>query len=155
MKCYRVHDWLYRGSRPETATDFCQLVDIGIKTILNVEGGILEDISSDPNYQQTMSLMSEIQQVRLAMNAIRPPPYWEVNTCLSIITRAGAQPQKYGPVYVHCRKGVDRTGFLVAAYRMKVDEWSYERAVAEMVSMGFHRWYFYWLPSLRKWRKGV
>jgi hypothetical protein len=37
-----------------------------------------------------------------------------------------------GAVYVHCRHGMDRTGYAVAAYRILVDGWDADRAMAEL-----------------------
>jgi protein tyrosine/serine phosphatase len=42
------------------------------------------------------------------------------------------------PVFVHCRQGQDRTGIVVAAYRMKTDGWPLDLAEAEMESFGFN-----------------
>lgn len=42
------------------------------------------------------------------------------------------------PVFVHCRHGQDRTGIVVAAYRMKVDKWSLPDAETEMQAFGFN-----------------
>ena len=44
------------------------------------------------------------------------------------------------PVFVHCRNGSDRTGTMVAAYRVVVQGWSKEAAIREMRDgpFGFH-----------------
>jgi hypothetical protein len=42
------------------------------------------------------------------------------------------------PIAVHCQHGADRTGALVALYRMVVQGWSKEDALAEMDGGGFH-----------------
>ena len=36
-----------------------------------------------------------------------------------------------GPVFIHCQHGCDRTGTIVACYRMKHDQWTFEKAIAE------------------------
>jgi tyrosine-protein phosphatase SIW14 len=40
-------------------------------------------------------------------------------------------------VFVHCRYGDDRTGMMVAAYRMAVEGWSADEARREMEQFGF------------------
>jgi protein tyrosine/serine phosphatase len=42
------------------------------------------------------------------------------------------------PVFVHCRQGRDRTGIVVAAYRMKEQRWPLAHAEAEMQDFGFN-----------------
>lgn len=55
------------------------------------------------------------------------------------------------PLFVHCRKGVDRTGAAVAYYRVMVDRINPYDAIDEMLAAGFHRYrYFYWLPELKE-----
>ena len=41
------------------------------------------------------------------------------------------------PLLVHCEQGFHRTGILVAAFRIGVQSWSVDRAVAEMEQGGF------------------
>ena len=40
------------------------------------------------------------------------------------------------PIYVHCEHGKDRTGLVIALYRVRYDGWTPERAAAEMAAMG-------------------
>jgi tyrosine-protein phosphatase SIW14 len=47
-----------------------------------------------------------------------------------------ARPERR-PVLVHCEQGFHRTGILVAAYRIRVQGWPLERALAEMEQCGF------------------
>jgi protein tyrosine/serine phosphatase len=42
-------------------------------------------------------------------------------------------------VFVHCRYGDDRTGMMIAAYRMAVQGWTPDEARREMQKFGFHR----------------
>ncbi len=41
-------------------------------------------------------------------------------------------------VFVHCRYGDDRTGMMIAAYRMAVEGWTPKEAREEMKQFGFH-----------------
>lgn len=41
-------------------------------------------------------------------------------------------------IFVHCREGVDRTGVMVALYRIAVDHWSVDAAVNEMRAFHYH-----------------
>ena len=42
-------------------------------------------------------------------------------------------------IFVHCRYGDDRTGMMIAAYRMAVEGWTPKEARKEMEKFGFHR----------------
>ena len=53
-------------------------------------------------------------------------------------------------IFVHCRYGDDRTGMMIAAYRMAVDGWTPEEARREMDKFGFHRMV---CPSLEFYEK--
>jgi tyrosine-protein phosphatase SIW14 len=41
-------------------------------------------------------------------------------------------------IFVHCRYGDDRTGMMIAAYRMSVEGWTADEALKEMDDFGFH-----------------
>ena len=42
-------------------------------------------------------------------------------------------------VLVHCAAGKDRTGYMVAAYRVERQDWRLEQAVQEMVRYGHNQ----------------
>jgi protein tyrosine/serine phosphatase len=42
------------------------------------------------------------------------------------------------PIYVHCLHGVDRTGTMIAVYRMEEQGWAPSDALAEMEHFGAH-----------------
>jgi protein tyrosine/serine phosphatase len=41
------------------------------------------------------------------------------------------------PVFVHCHRGVERTGTMCAIYRTVVEDWSKDEAIEEMTKGGF------------------
>jgi hypothetical protein len=51
--------------------------------------------------------------------------------------KAASDPQNQ-PVFVHCCFGKDRTGMMVAVYRMATQDRSRGEAISEMKAMGFH-----------------
>ena len=53
------------------------------------------------------------------------------------------------PIFVHCQHGADRTGFMVAAYRVLRQGWDCGSAVAELHTFGFHRIWGYIPVRLR------
>ena len=73
----------------------------------------------------------------------------QVQEFLEIVTRPENQP-----VLTHCHHGKDRTGVLVAAYRICVEGWSAQKAGDEMIGLGASR-HFYerHLPLLRTLEK--
>jgi protein tyrosine/serine phosphatase len=48
-------------------------------------------------------------------------------------------------VFVHCYYGDDRTGVMVAIYRIAQEHWTAKQAVLEMHSFGFH---YYLYPKM-------
>lgn len=41
------------------------------------------------------------------------------------------------PVFFHCAHGRDRTGTMAAPYRIEIDGWTADEAIAEMQAFGF------------------
>jgi tyrosine-protein phosphatase SIW14 len=69
----------------------------------------------------------------------------QVERFMAIVTDPAAQP-----VYLHCLHGVDRTGAMVALYRMEIEGWTASDALAEMQHFGPHAI----LHDLRRWVGG-
>jgi tyrosine-protein phosphatase SIW14 len=56
-------------------------------------------------------------------------------------------------LFVHCRLGDDRTGMMVAAYRMAEEHWTAEAAMNEMEAFGFTKSHHFICPSLAAYEK--
>ncbi len=63
------------------------------------------------------------------------------------------QENKDKKVFVHCRLGDDRTGMMIAAYRMANEGWTAEEAMTEMKSFGFSRSHHVICPGLARYEK--
>jgi tyrosine-protein phosphatase SIW14 len=121
---YKISDTLYRGEQP-TSEGFKELEKLGIKTVVN-----LRSLHSDRD---------ELEGTNLAYEHIRmeawDPEQEEIERFLKIATDPTQQP-----VFVHCLHGADRTGTMVAVYRIVVENWGKEKALEEMQDgpFGFH-----------------
>jgi protein tyrosine/serine phosphatase len=62
-----------------------------------------------------------------------------------------SDPRNY-PVLVHCFAGIHRTGAYTAIYRMELEHWSNEQAIAEMIACGCDT--FYETPDIRGYLEG-
>ena len=118
---YRVEPDLYRSARPRTA-GFRELSALGVKTVLDVES------SGDELLARGSSL--KLFHVPMTAFGLRDD---RVLQALRIM----ADPANR-PIVVHCHLGADRTGALVALYRVVVQGWSKEDAIREMDDGGYH-----------------
>lgn len=126
--------FLWRGSKPETEADYRLLRQIGIRTIL--------DLQADwDNQGLEFALEFGMTRLQLALCPVFPPSSEED---YQIASRVIGWADKSNPVFVHCKKGCDRTGFIVAKYRMRVLGWTREHAIDEMVAMGNSWWLRWW-----------
>jgi len=56
-------------------------------------------------------------------------------------------------VFVHCRLGDDRTGMMIAAYRMAAEGWTADEAMIEMRQFGFNEAHHFMCPGLASYEK--
>ncbi|MEN6306203.1 MAG: dual specificity protein phosphatase family protein [Anaerohalosphaeraceae bacterium] len=118
---HKVSGSLYRGAQP-TKEGFESLKKLGIKTVVN-----LRDHHSDEELLAGTGL--DYKPI--------PMDTWDVTPDnVTAFLRIVADPNA-APVFVHCQHGADRTGTMVAAYRMAIQEWNKERAIREMTHGGF------------------
>ena len=122
---HEVSDDLYRGAQPEP-DGLRQLSTLGIRTIVN-----LRHLHSDRDEIAVANLTGRIGYERIAMTAWDPDDE-KVARFLRIVT----DPSRT-PVFVHCQHGADRTGMMVAMYRVVVQGWSKADAIDEMRRGGF------------------
>jgi protein tyrosine phosphatase (PTP) superfamily phosphohydrolase (DUF442 family) len=118
---YRISGELYRGDQP-SAQGMQNLKDLGLKTIIN-----LRSFHSDRDEIGDTGLVYE----HIFMKAWHPEEE-DVVRFLKIVT-----DPKRAPVMVHCQHGADRTGTMVAVYRIAVQGWSKGEAIREMTEGGF------------------
>ena len=57
------------------------------------------------------------------------------------------------PVFVHCKRGSDRTGTIIAVYRMTQDGWTAKQANKEAKEFGFGWWQFWMKDYIKDYYK--
>jgi protein tyrosine/serine phosphatase len=123
----RVNPHLYRGAQPNNL-GLRYVHSLGVGTVVNLrrpdEAWVAEE-------EETRALGMEYFNV--PMGGVRAPSVGEVRKVLSIIDSSPS------PVFVHCAHGCDRTGVVVACYRMHHDGWKTGKALAEARSFGMSR----------------
>ena len=126
---------IYRSAQPDEAS-FAELKRIGVRSILNLRQGF-RDTAKHPGIPDGIreyecgintGMMDRADLVR-ALKIIRDAPR---------------------PLLIHCLHGADRTGAVVAAYRIVFQDWTPEEAVAEMEHprYGMHKFFFPNLAAL-------
>ena len=118
---HRVSGDLYRGAQP-TAEGMAELKRMGIRTIIN-----LRSFHSDRDDIGETGLAYE----RIYMKAWHPEDE-DVVRFLQIV-----MDERRTPVFVHCKRGADRTGAMCAVYRVVVEGWTRDEAIREMTKGSF------------------
>jgi len=118
---HRVSAGLYRGAQPDRE-GFETLAGMGIRTVVNLRAD-----HSDTLLVEGLGL--EYVEIPMTPDKVTDG---QVAAFLEV-----ARDPLLAPVFVHCQHGADRTGVMVAAYRVAVEGWKREEAIAEMTRGGF------------------
>ena len=117
---HQVSDQLYRSAQP-SRDGFSEISRLGIRSVLNLRA-LHDDEDEAAGF--------DLELYRVPMYAFKVSEE-KVIKALRIIRAA---PK---PMLVHCLHGSDRTGTLVALYRILFQGWSREAAIREMTSTGY------------------
>jgi len=120
---YQVDKHVYRGAQPDEE-GFQYLAKIGVKTVVDLR-------ASDGRSQEEQKLVAAagMNYVHVPMTGLTPPTDDEITKVLGIL-----EDSSTGPVFVHCKRGADRTGTVIAAYRIDHDSWDNAKALSEAMS---------------------
>jgi tyrosine-protein phosphatase SIW14 len=126
----KVNDQVYRGAQP-TTIGFTSLAKLGIKTVIDLRQ-IGEHSQAD---EEKLVKASGMRYVSIPMRGMSAPTEEQITKILHLFYDASA-----GPVFVHCRRGADRTGTVVACYRISHDGWDNRKALREAKQYGMSMW---------------
>ncbi|MFA6213043.1 MAG: hypothetical protein WCT03_25080 [Candidatus Obscuribacterales bacterium] len=129
-----VSEGLWRGAAPSNQA-LQKLADSGVKTIVD-----LRMAGQGAQEEASRAKKLGIKYVHIPLGFMGPSLF-KVGQFLNIVNNPANQP-----VFVHCRYGADRTGALVAVFRVIHDHWSFNQAYTEMRSHHFKPW----LASLKR-----
>jgi tyrosine-protein phosphatase SIW14 len=118
---HQVDEHVYRGAQPH-GQGFDGLAKLGIKTVIDLRGE-----SSEQNAVEH----SGMRYVRLPWSGYKAPADSQITAVLSLLNDNAAWP-----VFVHCKRGADRTGTAIACYRIEHDHWTNQQALAEARTFG-------------------
>jgi protein tyrosine phosphatase (PTP) superfamily phosphohydrolase (DUF442 family) len=121
---------LWRGGEPDEK-GLENLAQSGVSTIIDLRmwSGAADKESKSAN--------------KLGLKYVRiPMTYWGPSRESVRQFFATVAANKDGVTFVHCHQGADRTGTLVALYRVLVQKWEYPRVYKEMRAHHFKPWLF-------------
>lgn len=120
---HRINDSMFRSEQP-SKTGILEIQKLGMKSVLS-----LRNIKSD----RFIKRKSSLKFYKKTINA------WTMSED-EVIAALKLLQASEKPVLIHCVHGSDRTGTVVAAYRIVFEHWSKEKAIQEMLETqyGFH-----------------
>lgn len=127
---YQVSESFHRSEQPKKK-GFTFLQNQGFNTIIN-----LREKQNDLKYAKGQNFI----------HVHYPIITWRLNES-DILNVMQIIKDSSGKVLIHCKHGSDRTGCMVAAYRLVFQGWSKERALAELrrEEFGYHE---FWFPDI-------
>ncbi|HEY7388003.1 MAG TPA: tyrosine-protein phosphatase [Bryobacteraceae bacterium] len=125
---HQVNAKLFRGGQP-SAAGMEQLHKLGVTTVVDLrESG--ERAEAEKKVVESLGM----RYVNVPMRGMHTPEPGQVAKVLSII-----DDNADGAVFVHCRRGADRTGAVVAIYRITHNGWDNGKALSEARALGMSR----------------
>jgi tyrosine-protein phosphatase SIW14 len=125
----QVNERISRGGQP-TEEGIKNLAKMGVKTVVDLrrEG---EDGEHSTRDERKVVEAAGMRYVHVPMKGFVAPTDAQIAKILAIFD----SPEK---VFVHCKKGKDRTGTVVACYRIARDGWNNKKALDEAKFYGIH-----------------
>lgn len=131
---HKVNDHIYRGAQPDKAgVDY--LKSIGVDTIVDLNDDVEAEVIEQHEAEE-----AGIRFVPLSLPGLAIMPRDTAKVALAIKVMAS---QRSGTVFIHCAHGVDRTGLVVALYRVWFENKHRNDAYAEWLELGHSRWLFF------------
>jgi tyrosine-protein phosphatase SIW14 len=125
----QVNDHIYRGAQP-SGEGLRSLANLGVKVVID-----LRESGARAREEARQVQSFGMRYVNVPMNGIAAPTREQTSQVLALLNDPAA-----GLVFVHCRRGADRTGTMIALYRISHDHWDNRRALKEAKSYKMAGW---------------
>ncbi|MFN7926913.1 MAG: dual specificity protein phosphatase family protein [Blastocatellia bacterium] len=123
-----VNMTIFRGAQPQP-DGLKKLAEMRVHTIIN-----LRNTSAETEAEGKVVKDLGLRYYNIPLPALSRPNFEQINQVLSLM-----HDRTNAPVFVHCKRGDDRTGTIIACYRMRYEGWTVEQAVAEARKLGMSR----------------
>jgi protein tyrosine/serine phosphatase len=135
---HRINENLYRGGQP-TAEGIRRLAALGIKTIIN-----FRDARENVHRERQAAEENGLRFINLHLSNWFAAKDNEIQKIIEVIMNP-----EHHPVFIHCKRGADRTGTVVAVYRMLHEGWTATEANREAKRHGIG-WWQVWMKDYIK-----
>src|SRR5579872_2738454 len=125
---HTVDEHLYRGAQP-SQEGFKNLAKLGVKVILDLREGREHAILEKKTVEA-----EGMKYINVPMRGLNAPTDEQIGTIINLLGDSSGWP-----VFVHCRRGADRTGTVIACYRISHDHWQNDKALHEAKIYGMSR----------------
>jgi tyrosine-protein phosphatase SIW14 len=129
---HQVDAHVYRGAQP-TEEGIQYLAKVGVKTVIDLRAA-----DGRSRKEEQLVIAAGMKYINVPMSGLTPPTQAEIGRILEVLENDSA-----GGVFVHCKRGADRTGAVIASYRIDHDGWDNPRALSEAMADGMS---FFQLP---------
>ncbi len=126
---------LLRGGQP-SEEGLQELKKLGVEWVVNFRNE-RDRIESERRQVEALGMC----YASIPWSSWRRPNDRQVAEFLALLQ---ANPQR--KIFVHCHHGADRTGVMVAAYRIAAERWTSQQALTEMAAYHFHS---FWMRHLK------
>lgn len=130
--------FLYRSACPKSQADYDALASGGFVRVVDMH-------VADSEEADLWARRAGVRREKVPCCPVVPPSKANVALVMDLLRDSRKDSNK---TLLCCHKGVDRTGFMVATWRMWEEGWDYAHAMEEYEREGASWWLYWWFMFL-------